>query len=189
MWCPVALHKHTTFETSRLWLLMFPKCRLAVVCISSAVPLDKVVCFFYQGTEVVMKSIWFDFFDLNAWSLDALLYFDRECVLETVTEMFSVHRCIHVCPVITASSLLWWRTIIKSRATKAPFFSCYNGGRAQWSWLKKLSSSLLLPTCFGRIVLLSPNNSFTTIVLFNPFWWQHGGGLWWPTSISHWSGL
>lgn len=61
MWCPVTLHKHTTFETFRLWLLLFPMCRLAVVCISSAVPLDKVVCFFYQGTEVVMKPILFFF--------------------------------------------------------------------------------------------------------------------------------
>lgn len=121
MWCPVTLHKHKTFETFRLWLLLFPMCRLAVVCISSAVPLDKVVCFFIKAQKWWWNPFYF-FFDLNAWSLDVLLYFDRECVLETVMEMFSVHRCIHVCPVITAPSLLWWRTIIKSRATKAPFF-------------------------------------------------------------------
>lgn len=101
------------------------------------------------------------------------IFFQRLCTWNHHGDVFfSVFCYSHVCSVITASSLLWWRTIIKSRATKAPFFSVTmvverNG--VEWK-KKKLSSSLLLPTCLGRIVLLSPNNSVTAIVLFNPFW-------------------
>lgn len=85
--------------------------------------------------------------------------------------------------MIAASSPLWWRTIIEWCASKAPFFffDYHNDGGPQSSFVrgkKTLSSSLLLPTCLGHIVPLSPNNSATAIVLFNPFWSQLDGGLW-----------
>lgn len=134
------------FWARRLGLLLFPMCFLAVVCICATTypPPPQAL---QQSLWTKVTQRWDFFFYLNASLFAVLLYSNSVLVLETAIMMFSVQWDIHA---------LWKLDLPccgegqSSRAEQQKRFFIL----LQWWW--STVESLLLSTCLGRIVLLSP---------------------------------
>ena len=162
----VTLHEHETLALT----VTVPS---LIVCISAPAWSPWLFSSVPRLNGIRKKSILFEqMFEFKCFAL-----FNRLCI----------HDCMHyntgIVPVVMTDN----SQELSNKSTFSPAPSRYNECTAQWNWVKKLPSSLLLPAWLGRIMQLSPNDSFT-IVPLNPFCWLHDGGIW-PSSSSQWSGL